>query len=499
MSVPSLRKRLILIILLPLIAISVMAGVWRYTVAQRTAEALYDRSLLAVALAISRDVAVSGGDALSAVTRDLMRNAAEGEVFYHVHGPDGVYVTGYATPPVPATQALRDPVSPLLFSAVYRGQDVRAVQLRETANLDGLEGISTVTVWQPLDNRERLAADLAGRAAIVIGILILTVAAVVWFGVERGLRPLTNLEAAISQRSSSDLRPIRRPLPKELSGLVATLNLLFDRVQRSIDSKEIFISNAAHQLRNPVAGVLSLAQSLQSAPDARDRDGRIADLVEAARHTSRLATQLLSYERAQASAPAETQTRFDLAAMTETVVDRIAPKVLRSDVELEFEGAPHPAWLRGDEVLFAEAIDNLIDNAVQHGGPQLCRIEVSVAVEGADAVITVRDDGKGIAPQHHLRAMSRFSQLSGGGGSGLGLPIAASVVRALGGAIALSDAAPGLRVTLRIPLEASREAEQAQQDLNATAERQARASEAPPAVSSHQAMAGSSLGRVDPP
>lgn len=450
MTVPSLRKRLILIILLPLIAISLLAGYWRYNVAQETAETLYDRSLLAVALAISRDVAVSGGDALSLVTRDLMRNAAEGEVFYHVHGPDGVYVTGYATPPIPPADLASSFGVPTLFSAVYRGEDVRVVQLREPAQLDGLSGLATVTVWQTLDNRERLATQLAQRSLVLIGVLIVTVAAVVWFGVATGLRPLTDLQRAVSQRSSNDLRPIKRPLPEELSGLVGTLNTLFGRVQDSMRSKDVFISNAAHQLRNPVAGILSLAQSLQSAPVETDRAARAEDLVTAARNASRLTTQLLSYERAQAAEGAET--RLDVVALVRGVVDSAAPGVLRRGLELSFDAEVESAWIEADEVLFAEAIDNLIDNSLQHGGPDMTRIQVSVSCSGTETCIAVCDDGKGIAEKDRNRALSRFVQIGPSRGSGLGLPICASVVRAAEGRIELGDADPGLCVRLYLPV-----------------------------------------------
>ncbi|MEM1361382.1 MAG: sensor histidine kinase [Pseudomonadota bacterium] len=452
MSVLSLRKRLILIILLPLVLISLIAGFWRYSVAQNTAEALFDRSLIAVALAISRDVTVSDGDALSAVTRDLMRDAAEGEVYYHVHGPDGVYITGYATPPLPPADLRETSETPALFDAVYRGEAVRAVRLREETSLFGLSGFSTVTVWQTLENRRRLASDLGVQAAIVIGVLILTVAAVVYFGVERGLRPLTDLELAISQRSSSDLRPIKRALPVELSGVVRVLNDLFERVQRSITSKDIFISNAAHQLRNPVAGVLSMAQSLQTAPRGAELDQRITDLVDATRNASRLTTQLLSYERARAERDPKLHTSFDLIAATRRVVDRVAPKALKRSVDIGFESQIAQFDHLGDEVLYMEAVDNLIDNALLHGGPDLSAIQIAIRQTDKGLTISISDNGVGIPQKDWPKALSRFSQVGTGGGSGLGLPIAVNVARSLGGGLALSNAAPGLCVTLTVPV-----------------------------------------------
>lgn len=109
MKVLSLRSRLALIILVPLILISIIAGFWRFIVALQTAEDLFERTLLASSLAIARDIDISAGDALSETARDLLRDTSGGQIFYHVNGPDGVYVTGYATPPV-APGAATQPV-----------------------------------------------------------------------------------------------------------------------------------------------------------------------------------------------------------------------------------------------------------------------------------------------------------------------------------------------------------------------------------------------------
>ena len=201
----SLRTRLALILLVPLIAISIVAGFWRFAVARDTAEELFDRTLLASTLAITRDVAISGGDALSEATRDLMRDTSGGEVFYHVHGPDGVFITGYATPPVAPAGTDQSVGSPIFFQSIYRGEDVRVVRLREAGEIDGISGISTVTVWQTFDTRNAFVRDLAVRAGLLMITLILTVAAVVWLGINFGLRPLTDLQAAIANRSSDDL------------------------------------------------------------------------------------------------------------------------------------------------------------------------------------------------------------------------------------------------------------------------------------------------------
>ncbi|RMH41448.1 MAG: sensor histidine kinase, partial [Alphaproteobacteria bacterium] len=143
---PSLRVRLTAIILAPTMAIALLAGLWQLGNARATAEDVFDRSLLSAALAVERDVAMSGGDALSVATRDLLADTSGGKVFYHVYAPDGVIVAGYATPPVGVPRDAGPPGRPQFFDARYMGRSVRGVRLRRVGEIDGMAGVFTTTV-----------------------------------------------------------------------------------------------------------------------------------------------------------------------------------------------------------------------------------------------------------------------------------------------------------------------------------------------------------------
>ncbi|MEO0912510.1 MAG: sensor histidine kinase N-terminal domain-containing protein, partial [Pseudomonadota bacterium] len=263
MRAQSLRARLIAIILTPLMLLGLGAALWQFNAATERAEEIFDRGLLSTALAISRDVAASDGDALSPKTRALINDTSGGEVFYHVYAPDGVFVIGYATPPVSSAPAEGD--APVYYNGRYLGRDVRVLRFRDAATVGGLSGVFTVTVWQDIRVRTAFVRDSVTRSFSVIAGLLAAVAIVVWFGVGRGLRPLLDLEDAIARRTPDDLEPIRRAVPIEARGIVSTLNGLLGQVSKTLDFKTEFISNAAHQLRNPIAGVLALAEAVQSA------------------------------------------------------------------------------------------------------------------------------------------------------------------------------------------------------------------------------------------
>ena len=448
----SLRLRLTAIILGPLLAIALAVGFWQVHAAREKAADIFDRSLRTGALAVAGDVARSNGNAVSLETRDLLADTSGGPVFYHVFAPNGYYVTGYATPPVRQTPEERseDPFS--YYNSTYHGQAVRALRLRDVTTVDGITGVFTVTVWQHTEVRDALMRDLARRAFTVMAILIGTVAFVVWFGVRIGLRPLTDLEDAISRRSSDDLSPIRRPVPPEIRGLVLRLNTLFGQVQGTMARQAEFISNAAHQLRNPIAGVLAMAEAVRSAPSDRAARARAEDLMTSALHIRDLANKLLTLERA--TAVVGRGESFELGELVEDVADRVRAAARARGVTLALTLPEEEVIALADRVMLSEALVNLLDNALLHGGPGLKRIELALAVSDGQARIMVADDGRGVAPEDIATVLSRFGQAGPSQGSGLGLSIAEAVALNHGVSIDLDRSADGgLRVVLTLPAE----------------------------------------------
>lgn len=446
----SLRLRLTLIILLPLLAISAGVAVWAGRDAQVQASDRFDRSLLVTALGISRDTAISGGDALSPETRDLLRNTSGGPVFYHVYAPDGAFVTGYATPPVP--QAGIEPDGYSYFDAVYQGRDVRVVRFSDRMNIDGLSGQFTFTVWQNLALRDGFVQSLSRRTYGVMAVLVFAVGLIVWFGVRLGMRPLLDLEDAIARRSAQDLTSIVRPIPIEVRGIVGRLNALLAEMSATMRAKDSFISDAAHQLRNPISGVLALSDAVATAKTPHDMRLRSADLSEAANHVSKLTEDLLAFERARSAPPPQELPVEDVRGIIEKAITRLTPMATARNTALTLNTTGHgDTRAHLDGVLFEQSIENLITNALVHGGAALSEIDLRIAQERDHATITVADNGKGLEETKFSLALSRFGQVSPSTGTGLGLPIARAVIEGLGGQLSLRSNSPGLSVEMTLP------------------------------------------------
>ena len=447
----SLRLRLFTLILTPLVLLAILLGYWRYTVAQQTAQELFDDSLLSAGLAISRDVAISEGDALSPTTRSLIRDASGGEIFYHVTGPGGIYVTGYAYPPAAPNPTEQDVFQPQFFEALYRDEPVRVLKMTERVTLENLVGDATVTVWQRIADRNAFANELSIRAAILMGILLVTLAIVVWFGVARGLRPLLDLQNAIDLRSPDDLSEIKRQVPVEVHGIVKTLNRLFEQVEHSIHAHQVFISEAAHQLRNPAAAVQSMAEALRGAKTDADRDKRIVELIAAAKNSATVAEQLLSLERLRQPTHQDQMEKIDFRSVVEEACAEMGVHILARGIEFEVTMLDSPITVAGDRVFLSEAIKNLLDNALKHGGAELTRISVVLQSARDTVRLTVADDGAGLTPDQSDAVFSRFSQLEPSEGSGLGLSIVSAVARRHGGQVSIDPALAGASLTLELP------------------------------------------------
>lgn len=443
----SLRIRLTMIILVPLLIICGLVAIWAVWDARERAEDRFDRSLLSIALAISRDVAVSGGDALSPETSTLLRSTSGGIVFYHVYAPDGVFVTGYATPPVAAEPGEAD-ANQYYFDGRHQSRDVRVLRFVDAMQIDGLTGDFTVTVWQDLELRSAIARDLSWRTFRVMASLFLAVGLIVWFGVRSGLSPLISLEEAISRRSPEDLTPIKRAVPIEASGIVAKLNDLLMQVTSTLKTKDDFISDAAHQLRNPIAGILAMSSAVQSAKSMEDVRDRSDDLVAAATKASDLAHNLLTYERARAE-PAAPLSKHSVTQVIAETVEDMRPSCQNADVTLISDVPGDDIAAPIDPTMIKESVLNLIVNALLHGGQQLTQITVALRDEPCLA-ISVSDNGAGIPTELHDVATERFKQIRPAEGSGLGLAIVKAVAERHSGKVQLESLKPGLCVTMQI-------------------------------------------------
>ncbi|PLX35220.1 MAG: sensor histidine kinase [Hyphomicrobiales bacterium] len=449
----ALRIRLLLGVMLVLCVMAVLAVAGRYFLAAQTTQGLYDKTLLTVAHTISRDVVLSGGDLLAEELLETLNQSLGDQVFYHVDGAEFGLITGYSDPP-PLPKALKVVAGKASFyDAVYRGDNVRVVTMREfIAREDGQAGWMNIQVWQTVHQRDALSMQLATRTALIMALLLLAALIAVWIAVNRALRPLLDLKDAVEHRSPDDLTAIRRPVPDELKSLVTSMNSLFARLRKGFADRDMFISNAAHQLRNPIAGILSQAEAAAQSRTEQDLRSRSREVAEAARRASRLTRQLLSMEKARGRSKAHNWREFDLVELAAKVTSRMAPQALRGGVRVEFHRPDGPAMMRGDTTLIEEALDNLIDNALLYGAAPNGTIDIGVEISAGLYTLYVADNGPPIPEAKREKIFERFVRgKEGGGGCGLGLAIVREIAEGHDGGAAYRVADEGARFEMRFP------------------------------------------------
>ena len=284
--------------------------------------------------------------------------------------------------------------------------------------------------------RERLLLyyTLSSIPALLLGLPFLSMA--VWLIVSAAVRPIVELGQQVSQRGPGDLHPLDYDsAPVEVDPLVDRLNALLARIADSIESEHRFTSYAAHELRTPIAAIRAQAEVARDSREPGARNLALDRVIEGCDRASRLVEQMLLLaridERVDRGAPHSA--RLDLAAAR--VIANLTPAALRHGVTIEL-ATETEVTVGAERAMVEVLINNLVDNAVRHGGPP-GPVTVSCLQQADQAVLEVADRGPGVPDAELLNLGQRFYRGSGaqGTGSGLGLSIVQRIAELCGATV----------------------------------------------------------------
>jgi signal transduction histidine kinase len=286
---------------------------------------------------------------------------------------------------------------------------------------------------------------------VAFPLLVVVLAAVFWRVVGAALRPVEALRTG-AEEITGGARPGRLPVPDsrdEIYRLAVTLNGMLHRLDAARARQRAFVADAAHELRSPLTNMRTELEVAQRLTDSTDWPALADDLLTDVHRLSRLVDDLLLLARADDAA-----TRAAAAPTEPVELGQLLAEVAARYPAVAFHRPAVPLPTRGDRDALGRMVANVLDNATRHAES---KVELTVAADGAYQKISVVDDGPGIPAADRERVFQRFTRLDDGrardgGGSGLGLAIVRELVRRHGGTVTLSDAGPGLRVDVRLPV-----------------------------------------------
>src|SRR6202163_3172451 len=244
----------------------------------------------------------------------------------------------------------------------------------------------------------------------------------------------------------------------ELNTLSRTINGMLEQIELLVHGVRNVSNSIAHDLRTPLAELRSRLEELaliRPPPEQTfaEIDGAVADVDR----VIRIFDALLRLAEIDAGLPRSGFVALDAADLAANAVEFYAPAAELKNINLAFR-SDGPASVSGDPVLLAQALGNLIDNALKYA-PVNGSIEVAVLKRSDGAAeVSVSDNGPGIADSEKTKVVERFYRgdaSRGTPGVGLGLSLAQAVAKLHGSSLVLSDATPGLRAAVTIPLGAA--------------------------------------------
>ncbi|WP_353471732.1 sensor histidine kinase N-terminal domain-containing protein [Salipiger sp. H15] len=451
----SLAARVLKAVLLILLAGGLLvAGATLYN-GRLAARQSYDRILLGAAQDIAASVRIQSGRPvvdLPVSAFELLAQAPDDRIHYAVRGPGGALITGLdETDIAPPARRTGSTSGPEFFDARLNGEPARFVRVtRRFAERDFSGGIA-VTVGQTLRARRAMAVGLMFDTLVPVLVAGIALLALSWVVARSAVRPLEALSADLAGRDPYDLTPVpTEGLPRELTVMLEAMNRFMGRLDRQMEGMRHLISDAAHQLRTPVAAIRVQAEAMQDQPDAVLRDRALSRLLARTRSLGALLDQLLSRALVTHRTESAPRAPLDLREVALEVVERGDHELIAPGAELRLEIGEEPVMVRADAFSVGEAAKNLLVNALKHGRAP---IAIGAELRGAEAALWVMDAGPGPEPDIAARLGQRFerSATSREDSAGLGLAIVAAVAAAFGGRVALEYPEGGFRIALLLP------------------------------------------------
>lgn len=276
-----------------------------------------------------------------------------------------------------------------------------------------------------------------------------------WLVIALGLRPLKQVGRDIEARSDNDLSPLPPTRYRELSPIVNAVNHLMQRLADRLEREQEFLTDAAHELKTPLAVIQLNSETLLHTRDPQRRSEASVGLQTGLQRATHTVHQLLALARTDNDAQSSTWQSLDLVALLRDRMALIAQIALPRSIDIALQ-SPESGTIQAHRESLAALIDNLLSNAVKYS-PDGGRVEVVLLAIDTGWQLRVIDEGPGIAPELRDKVFERFYRVADQAqtGSGLGLAIVQQAAQRHAAKVRLEGGWQGLGLCVVVELPAA--------------------------------------------
>jgi signal transduction histidine kinase len=291
-----------------------------------------------------------------------------------------------------------------------------------------------------------LALVVAGLLGLLCGVILAHYVA----------RRIGNIAAVANRISARDLSQ-RVPLSgagDSFDRLGMQINAMLDRISRLMEELRLLTDTLAHDLRSPAGRLRAAARAAAESDDPAEQEELLNSVVRNADALIRILSTVLEISRSEALTGRNQFSWFDVSELGAELAEMYDPLAEERGAALLFDRPKRPVPLFGHRQLLAQAISNLVENAIRYGSAG-GRIEVRVRPGEKQIRIEVADRGPGIPLERRQEALKRFGRLDSSRsdeGAGLGLALAQAIAHLHDGELLLEDNQPGLLIVMRLPV-----------------------------------------------
>ena len=448
---PSLRKRLFVAMLLTFAVLWICASWYVSTTLARERSGAWDRELASVAqdiiMSMPANISQLSSSSNLKLAQEMPRLASKFDRFgFQVWAKTRreLVVRSPTSPATPFLARFDDGFS----TFVIDNEEWRGYAISDALNQVQVQ-VAKPTAEFVAETRKWLRIGLGLSFVVLVVLIVATKLVIRW-----SLRAVVAVQETILSRDALDLKPLpSADLPEEVRPLVDAFNRLLDKLDRNVRSERQFLAEAAHELRTPLAVLLTHAQVALRSRDPAEARASLEQLVLGVERSARLSQQLLDSARLDVEQRGGAQAPLELADVVGVVVDEFAIMAARKGQAIALDADNGAIVGNVDELCIL--IGNLVDNAVRYTPPG-GRVAVHCQRDGDTVRLQVLDDGPGVAPVDRERIFDRFYRVTGSNerGSGIGLSLVARIAQSHGATIETGAGldGSGFGVTLVFPL-----------------------------------------------